>query len=90
MKYRLEYTSRARKDLHKLNRETAQRVVGALHMLRDDPYSHIKKLKCTTPGHPVYTFRIGLYYRAIISLHDSLLVIHVLEVEARSRAYRDF
>ena len=90
MKYRIQYTSRARKDLHRLDTKTAQRIIRALHTLCDDPYHTIKKLKGGTPAHPVYTFRIGLYYRAILSVHDTVLIIHVLEVEGRNQAYRDF
>ncbi len=90
MKYRLEYTARARKDLHKLDRETAQWIIRALHGLAEDPYPHIKKLKATGTGHPVYTFRIGLSYRAILSVHDMVLIIHVLGIEDRKQAYRDF
>jgi mRNA interferase RelE/StbE len=90
MKYRLEYTARARKDLQKLDRNTTQRIIRALHGLTEDPYAQAKKLKGTPSGHPVYTFRIGLRYRAILSVHDLVLVIHVLEIEDRKQAYRDF
>ena len=90
MKYHIQYTSRARKDLHRLDNKTAQRIIRALHTLCDDPYLHIKKLKGGTPAHLVYTFRIGLYYRAILSVHDTFLIIHVLEIEDRNQAYRDF
>ena len=90
MKYRLEYTARARKDLHKLDRTTAQRIILALHGLSDSPYAQIKILKGTNPGHPVYTFRIGNQYRAILSIHDTVLVIQVLEIEDRKQVYRDF
>jgi mRNA-degrading endonuclease RelE of RelBE toxin-antitoxin system len=78
MIYPLEYTERARKDLKKLERETAQRVIRALRTIKEDPYQRIKKLKGTRPQHPVYTYRIGFYYRAILSIHESVLVILVL------------
>jgi mRNA interferase RelE/StbE len=90
MTYRVEYTARARRDLHKFDRETAQRIIRALHGLADDPYSRIKKLKGTNPDQPVYSFRIGLSYRAILSIHDSVLIVHILEIERRDQAYRDF
>ncbi len=90
MRYRIEYTSRARKDLHTFDRTTAQRIIRALHGLSDHPYTQIKKLKGTNPGHPVYTFRIGHQYRAILSIHDTVLIIQVLEIEDRKQAYRDF
>ena len=90
MNYRLEYTERAVKDLKKLDKNTARRVIRALHTIRDDPYHHIKKLKGTRPEHPVYTYRIGLYYRAILSIYDTVLVVQVLEIEDRKQSYRDF
>ena len=90
MIYQLEYTERARKDLKKLNTETARRVIRALHTIKEDPYHHSKKLGRTRPEHPLYTYRIGLYYRAILSIHDSVLVILVLEIEDRKQSYRDF
>ncbi|HNQ26116.1 MAG: Plasmid stabilization system protein [Euryarchaeota archaeon ADurb.BinA087] len=90
MSYRIEYTSRARKDLHKLERTIAQRIIRALHGLSDHPYSQIKKLKGTNPGHPIYTFRIGTRYRAILLIHDIVLVIQVLEIEDRKQVYRNF
>ena len=90
MIYQLQYTDRARKDLRKLDKETARRVIRALHTIREDPYHHMKKLKGARPEHPVYTYRIGLYYRAILSIHDTVLIIHVLEIEDRKQAYRDF
>ncbi|RPJ52683.1 MAG: type II toxin-antitoxin system RelE/ParE family toxin [Methanobacteriota archaeon] len=89
MIYRLEYTARARKDLRKLERATAQRVIRSLHAITEDPYRHIKKLEGTKPEHPVYTYRIGLYYRAILSIHDNVLIIQVLEIDDRKQAYRD-
>ena len=90
MIYHLEYTQRARKDLKKLDKETARRVIRALRTIKEDPYHHLKKLKGTRPEHPVYTYRIGLYYRAILSIHDNVLVILVLEIEDRKQSYRDF
>jgi hypothetical protein len=49
-------------------------------------FASIKKLKGGTPEHPVYTFRIGFYYRAILSVHDNVLIIQVLEIEDRDQA----
>jgi mRNA interferase RelE/StbE len=90
MIYQLVYTHRARKDLKKLDTETARRVIRALRTIKEDPYPHIKKFKGARPRHPVYMYRIGLYYRAILSLHDNVLVILVLEIEDPKQSYRDF
>lgn len=90
MKYRILYTSRARKDLRKFLDTTARRIIQAIHTLGEDPYLHVKKLKGGAPDQPIYTFRIGLYDRAILSIHDEVLIVHVLEIENRKQAYRDF
>jgi len=90
MIYQLQYTERSRRDLKKLDKETAQRVIRTLSTIKNDPYHHLKKLKGARPDHPVFTYRIGLYYRAILSIHDTVLIIHVLEIESRKQSYRDF
>jgi len=90
MKYRILYTSRARNDLRRFPDTTARRIIRAIHTLGEDPYLHVKKLKGCAPDHPVYTFRIGLYQRAILSIHDEVLVVHDLEIENRTQAYRNF
>ena len=53
-----------------------------------DPKKHFKKLK--GPDNPAfYSLRV-VDYRAILSIIDDLLVIHVIAVGHRSRAYRRF
>jgi len=73
-----------------LYKNSAQRVTRAIHTIRDDPFHSIKELKGGAPEHPLYTFKIGLYYRALLSVHDSVLILHVLEIENRKRSYGDF
>jgi len=88
--YQVKYTSRADRDLGKLRPETARMVVNTIHSIRDDPYIHIKKLKASNSNHPVYSLRIRRDVRALLSIHEDILVIHVLEVEYRKISYRDF
>ena len=88
--YRVQYTHRADRDLEKLPREIARKVVSAIHQIRDDPYRFIKKMKASNPDHPVYSLRVRRDVRALLSIHDDLLIIHVLEIEHRKQAYRDF
>ncbi|MCK8518090.1 type II toxin-antitoxin system RelE family toxin [Methanoculleus sp. 7T] len=53
-----------------------------------DPKKHLKKLK--EPDNPAfYSLRVG-DYRAILSIIDDLLVIHVIEVSHLGRVYRRF
>jgi len=88
--YRIKYTPRARQDLRKLPLEIAQKAIRAIEEIRDTPYLHIKKLKASDPKHPVYSLRIRRDVRALLSIHNDVLIIHVLEVEHRKHSYRDF
>ena len=90
MIYHLEYTERARKDLKKLDKETARRVIRALRTIRRIPIITSKNSKAHDHSTRCRRSRIGLYYRAILSIHDNVLVILVLEIEDRKQAYRDF
>ncbi len=88
--YTIRYTPRSDRDLSRLDKDTAQKVVLAIHELRESPYNYIKKLKASNPNHPVYSFRARRDIRVLLSIHDNVLVIHVLEVEHRKHSYRDY
>ena len=88
--YQIEYTPRADRDLSKLPPDIANKIVNALHGIRIDPYQHVKKMKASNPKHPVYSFGVMREVRALLSIHNDVLIIHVLEVEHRKHAYRDF
>ena len=88
-RYRLDYTARADKDLEKLERSDAQRVIRALEGIRDDPRGHAEKLKTSVPGSPIYSLHVGRF-RILIQLLDDRLLVLVLEVRQRKTAYRDF
>ena len=88
--YRVMYTHRADRDLEKLPPEIARNVVSAIQNIKKDPYQVIKKLKASNPDHPVYSFRVKRNVRALLSIHNDVLMIHVLEIDYRKQAYRDF
>ncbi|MCK9632461.1 MAG: type II toxin-antitoxin system RelE/ParE family toxin [Methanoregula sp.] len=88
--YRVKYTHRADRDLEKLPLEIARKVVGSIHTIREDPYRFIKKIKASNPNHPIYSLRVRRDVRALLSIHDDVLIIHVLEIDYRKQAYRDF
>ena len=89
-RYRILYTARADRDLAKLAPDTAKKVVQTIHEIGDEPHRFIKKLKASSPEHPIYSLRVGREIRVLLSLHDDVLIIHVLEVEHRKHSYRDF
>jgi mRNA interferase RelE/StbE len=88
--YQVKYTPRADRDLEKLPPEIARKVIAAIGEISDAPYLSIKKLKASNPRHPVYSLRVRRDIRALLSIHDDILIIHVLEIEDRKQSYRDF
>jgi mRNA interferase RelE/StbE len=88
--WQIKYAPRADRDLSKLPPELARQVIRKIHAICEDPYIHIKKIKASNPRHPIYSVRIRRGVRAFLSIHDDVLIIHVLEVEYRKTAYRDF
>jgi mRNA interferase RelE/StbE len=86
--YSVVYTPAARKDLKKLPHEVAQKVYSAVKQIRDDPYSHVKKLKAS-PTTPFYSLRVG-EYRVVMTIENQQLVIFVIEIGHRSRIYRKY
>jgi len=69
--------------LSKLKPEIAKKVVSTIHTLRESAYQYIKKMKASNPSHPLYSISVHRDVRALLSIHDDVLVIHVLEVEHR-------
>jgi mRNA interferase RelE/StbE len=88
--YRVKYTHRADRDLEKLPLEIARKVIGAIGEISDAPHLFVKKMKASNPKHPVYSLRIRRDVRALLSIHDDVLIVHVLEIEDRKQSYRDF
>lgn len=67
-----------------------RKVVSTIQNIKEDPYQFIKKLKATNPKHPIYTLRVRKDVRVLLSIHDDVLIIHVLEIDFRKQVYRDF
>ena len=88
--YTIKYTPRADRDLSRLPPDIARKVVLSIHEIREAPYLSIKKMKASDPRYPIYSFRIGRGVCVLLSIHDDVLIIHVLEVEHRKHSYRDF
>ena len=83
MIYRLVYTKRAVKDIHKLEPKVKSRIGTALLQLQTDPIGHAKRLTNSSLG--TYRFRIG-DYRVIFDLDGENIV--VLRVGHRKDIYR--
>jgi mRNA interferase RelE/StbE len=86
--YSVEYTAHAIKDMNKLPSEVKTRIFNSIGKIKEDPYEHVKKLK-TSAKSPLYSLRVG-ESRVIMAIKDPLLIIQVVEVDNRSKIYRNY
>ncbi len=88
MKWKLEYTNRARKQLQKLNPNQRKIILSWIDKNLDgceDPRAHGRALTGEYSGQ--WRYRVG-NYRILCELHDDEVTILALNVIHRSRAYR--
>ena len=88
MSYKVEYTSKARRDLKNLPLEIAKNIILSINSIKGEPYYYVKKIKGTI-NHPLYTHRVG-EYRVILDIEDKRLLIIVIETGLRSKIYRKY
>ncbi len=88
MSYKVEYTSKAQKDLKKLPVDIAQNIILSINSIKEEPYSYVKKIK-GIKRHSLYTHRVG-EYRAILDIEDDRLLILVIEAGHRRKIYRKY
>lgn len=89
MAWRIEYLRAARKDIAKLDRQTAQRIKDFLEkrLARlDDPRSTGNALKGSTLGE-FWKYRVG-DWRIIASIDDETMRILVVRIGNRKEVYR--
>ncbi len=87
MKYSVEYTPRAVKELKKLDKQTRALIFGWIEKNLVDcenPRQHGKGLTANRSGQ--WRYRIG-DYRLIAEIHDDKVVILVLTVAHRREVY---
>jgi mRNA interferase RelE/StbE len=88
MKYQLTFSSSARHSLKHLPREIMLKFIKEFRALADEenPRIYVKELQ-GSDNPPFYSLRIG-QYRAVMSILDGEMVIHVIEVGHRRHVYR--
>ncbi len=87
--FAIEYTDRAKRDLHRLERADAQRIIRAIGMVKENPRSRVEKLKTSTAAAPIYSLHVGRF-RVLLEILDARLLVLVLEVGHGKTSYRDF
>lgn len=85
MTYSIEIKQSAQKELAKLPRSIADKVIKQIKVLADDPRPNgCKKLVGTD-----YTYRIRINdYRVVYSIFDQQLVIQVIKIGHRKQIYK--
>jgi mRNA interferase RelE/StbE len=84
MRYEIELKPRARKDLRRLSKPDAARIVDALEKLGDNLAGDVKRL---TSFAPEYRLRVG-DYRVLFEIDQNNRVV-VYRVRHRRESYRD-
>lgn len=82
MGYSLLFADKAEKQLGKLSKIHASRIIDKLESIRDDPHRYVEGCE----GYPYFHQRIG-NYRVILDLNDTDRVIEVLKVGPRKNVY---
>ncbi len=89
MAYRVEFANGAQRDLNKLDKQVAHRILVFLNerlAILDDPRSLGEPLKGSRLGE-LWKYRVG-DWRIIADLQDDLLRVLVLQVGHRREIYR--
>ena len=81
--YNIEFSKTAEKQFYKLEREVQSRIISALERIKIRPYNNVKKLV----GSPYFRLRAG-DYRVILDIHETKLIIFIIEVGHRKNIYR--
>ena len=81
--YRIEFSSNARRQFLKLEKEVQKQISNALNRLIYRPEQFVKKLV----GYEAYRLRVGKY-KVILDIKKDGLVIWVIEIGHRKNVYR--
>ena len=85
--YKVRLSSRALKDLKKLEKETQSKVIESLEILKLNPFAEIIQYKKLKGRNQLYRIRIGSY-RVIYEIQGEILVIIVIRIGHRKDVYR--
>lgn len=86
MSYAVELTTTAEKALRKLDKPIRRRILAALDALADNPRPvGCRKLTDTD----AWRIRAAKDWRILYEIHDNQLIVLVIDVEHRSKAYKD-
>ena len=85
MPWEIQWSRTAEKQLSKIDKRNAQKIVSRLDEITDNPYAHIEMLR----GNDLYKLRVGSY-RVIMTLQQQNMIIFIVETGHRSTVYRNY
>jgi len=83
----IEFTKSALREFLRLETRVRERIAESLEWLATHPHSSVLDVKRLRAPVPVFRLRVG-DYRVIYEMKQARLVILVVRVRHRSRAYR--
>jgi mRNA interferase RelE/StbE len=84
MAFTVIWTDKSRKNLEKLPKDVAARIIDSVESIREDPFPHIDRLA----GSAWYKYRAGRF-RVILDIKRKMLIIYVIKVGPRKVIYRN-
>ncbi len=86
--YRVEFTKSAKKEFDKIPTKMQDKMVEALSLLAQNPYSELLKVKKLKGAEALYRIRLG-DYRIVYEIRNGQLVILVIKIGHRREIYRN-
>ncbi|MDD4126074.1 MAG: type II toxin-antitoxin system RelE/ParE family toxin [Methanomicrobium sp.] len=83
MSYKIILPENIQKSLNKLPKEIRERIVQKIYEIREDPFRYVIPVK----GTDYHRLRVG-YYRVIMRIENSRMIIIVVRVDNRSNVYK--
>lgn len=83
MTFSIIWSESAKKQLDKLDRFVAKRIILSVDKLSDNPYRHVRKIV----GSEEFRLRVG-DYRVFLDINNNELRVLVLHIGHRSTAYK--
>ncbi len=87
-RYRVEFAKSARKEFDRLPSRVQDRMLEALAVLSENPYSELLRIKKLRGADALYRIRIG-DYRVVYEVRRDRLVVIVIKIGHRGEVYRN-
>ena len=82
MTWSVGWSEKSARQLKKIDKQTAKKIIARVEEIRDDPFKAVKRLSNSI----LYGLRVG-DYRVILDLKSGKLIIFVVSTAKRGRSY---